>query len=432
MQRFLSIRHRRRSHSARKNDAVTATRRHSGRPQTRWPRRSSTPTPRRSALGNHHPLALGHTPQEGPRKAAHHRALLLIHGTLGGTQIPLRPRLHLHMKQSHIPVPPDQVHVATHPCVGPAPRHHLESPPLQLEVRRPLAVQARSQVGGRRRSASSSAPTGHASAPAPTPARRSTAARNLTRCRHARDHTPKRRLWREHRILSSPTSNLQPRTCNFPLPQPLIPAILKCAPHALANPEQSNHSEVADVCEIHLCNRRSCVIPRQRALAAASIGCLLEARGIKINMMKFDPYLNVDPGTMSPFQHGEVFVTDDGAETDLDLGHYERFTHAQALPRQQPHHRPHLRADHHQGAPRRLPRQDRPGHPPRHQRDQKRHAQGRRRLRGPASSRSAARSATSSPSPSSKPSARCARTSAATTPSSSTSLSSPGSPPRRS
>src|SRR6202789_3323297 len=65
-----------------------------------------------------------------------------------------------------------------------------------------------------------------------------------------------------------------------------------------------------------------------KGLAAASIGCLLEARGIKVNLMKFDPYLNVDPGTMSPFQHGEVFVTDDGAETDLDLGHYERFTHS--------------------------------------------------------------------------------------------------------
>ncbi len=65
-----------------------------------------------------------------------------------------------------------------------------------------------------------------------------------------------------------------------------------------------------------------------KGLAAASIGCLLESRGLRINMMKFDPYLNVDPGTMSPFQHGEVFVTDDGAETDLDLGHYERFTHA--------------------------------------------------------------------------------------------------------
>jgi CTP synthase len=65
-----------------------------------------------------------------------------------------------------------------------------------------------------------------------------------------------------------------------------------------------------------------------KGLAAASMGCLLESRGLKVNTQKFDPYLNVDPGTMSPFQHGEVFVTDDGAETDLDLGHYERFTHA--------------------------------------------------------------------------------------------------------
>ncbi len=63
-----------------------------------------------------------------------------------------------------------------------------------------------------------------------------------------------------------------------------------------------------------------------KGLAAASIGCLLERRGIRINMLKMDPYINVDPGTMSPTQHGEVFVTDDGAETDLDLGHYERFT----------------------------------------------------------------------------------------------------------
>jgi CTP synthase len=63
-----------------------------------------------------------------------------------------------------------------------------------------------------------------------------------------------------------------------------------------------------------------------KGLAAASIACLLERRGIKLNMLKMDPYINVDPGTMSPIQHGEVFVTDDGAETDLDLGHYERFT----------------------------------------------------------------------------------------------------------
>jgi CTP synthase len=63
-----------------------------------------------------------------------------------------------------------------------------------------------------------------------------------------------------------------------------------------------------------------------KGLAAASIGCLLEGHGYKIALQKFDPYINVDPGTMSPYQHGEVYVTDDGAETDLDLGHYERFT----------------------------------------------------------------------------------------------------------
>jgi CTP synthase len=65
-----------------------------------------------------------------------------------------------------------------------------------------------------------------------------------------------------------------------------------------------------------------------KGLAAASVGCLLESRGFSVSLLKFDPYLNVDPGTMSPYQHGEVYVTDDGAETDLDLGHYERYTHA--------------------------------------------------------------------------------------------------------
>src|ERR1700675_2931218 len=69
-----------------------------------------------------------------------------------------------------------------------------------------------------------------------------------------------------------------------------------------------------------------------KGIAAASIGCLLESRGLRVTLQKFDPYLNVDPGTMSPFQHGEVFVTDDGAETDLDLGHYERFTHSRLTP----------------------------------------------------------------------------------------------------
>jgi len=66
-----------------------------------------------------------------------------------------------------------------------------------------------------------------------------------------------------------------------------------------------------------------------KGLASAAIGALLESRGLKVTLQKLDPYINVDPGTMNPFQHGEVFVTDDGAETDLDLGHYERFTHAQ-------------------------------------------------------------------------------------------------------
>src|SRR5690349_2734787 len=62
-----------------------------------------------------------------------------------------------------------------------------------------------------------------------------------------------------------------------------------------------------------------------KGIAAASLAAILESRGLKVRMIKLDPYINVDAGTMSPFQHGEVFVTDDGAETDLDLGHYERF-----------------------------------------------------------------------------------------------------------
>ena len=66
-----------------------------------------------------------------------------------------------------------------------------------------------------------------------------------------------------------------------------------------------------------------------KGLCSASIGALMESRGLRISMLKLDPYINVDPGTMSPFQHGEVFVTDDGAETDLDLGHYERFTNVE-------------------------------------------------------------------------------------------------------
>src|ERR671919_2599836 len=65
-----------------------------------------------------------------------------------------------------------------------------------------------------------------------------------------------------------------------------------------------------------------------KGIAAASLAAILESRGIRVTNIKLDPYINVDPGTMSPFQHGEGFVTEDGAETDLDLGHYERFTDA--------------------------------------------------------------------------------------------------------
>ena len=65
-----------------------------------------------------------------------------------------------------------------------------------------------------------------------------------------------------------------------------------------------------------------------KGLASAVIGMLLEARGLSVTIQKLDPYINIDPGTMSPYQHGEVFVTDDGYEADLDLGHYERFTKA--------------------------------------------------------------------------------------------------------
>ena len=76
---------------------------------------------------------------------------------------------------------------------------------------------------------------------------------------------------------------------------------------------------------VHLHHRRRGLL-LGKGLASAALGALLQARGYKVRLRKLDPYLNVDPGTMSPYQHGEVFVTDDGAETDLDLGHYERFT----------------------------------------------------------------------------------------------------------
>lgn len=77
-------------------------------------------------------------------------------------------------------------------------------------------------------------------------------------------------------------------------------------------------------CKVRVCDRRS-RIRSGKGITAASLGRLLKARGYKVTMQKFDPYINIDPGTMNPIQHGEVFVTEDGTETDLDLGHYERF-----------------------------------------------------------------------------------------------------------
>ena len=118
-----------------------------------------------------------------------------------------------------------------------------------------------------------------------------------------------------------------------------------------------------------------------KGLAAASIGCLLEGHGYRVTLQKFDPYINVDPGTMSPYQHGEVYVTDDGTEADLDLGHYERFTNTvtsrnhnwttgkiflSVIQRER-------RGDY-------LGR-DRPGHPAHHQRHQGLHPRRRRRRR---------------------------------------------------
>src|SRR6185437_8619914 len=98
-----------------------------------------------------------------------------------------------------------------------------------------------------------------------------------------------------------------------------ISAILGCAPRC--GQSQQFIQEVEAMSAKYVFVTGGVVSSLGKGLAAASIGCLLESRGLRVNLMKFDPYLNIDPGTMSPFQHGEVFVTDDGAETDLDLGH---------------------------------------------------------------------------------------------------------------
>ena len=93
-----------------------------------------------------------------------------------------------------------------------------------------------------------------------------------------------------------------------------------------------------------------------KGIVAASLGRLLKARGLRVQAQKFDPYLNVDPGTMSPFQHGEVFVTEDGAETDLDIGHYERFPRHRAARLGQRDDRAGLQRGHRQGTARGVPR----------------------------------------------------------------------------
>ena len=135
-----------------------------------------------------------------------------------------------------------------------------------------------------------------------------------------------------------------------------------------------------------------------KGITAASLGRLLKARGLKVQVQKFDPYINVDPGTMSPFQHGEVFVTEDGAETDLDIGHYERFIDENLSRNVEPHRRRDLGRGAPQGAQGRVPRLDRAGDPAHHERDQGADPQRdrRQRLRRRRSPRSAAPSATSS------------------------------------
>ena len=112
-----------------------------------------------------------------------------------------------------------------------------------------------------------------------------------------------------------------------------------------------------------------------KGVTAASIGRLLKSRGVRVSIQKLDPYLNVDPGTMSPYQHGEVFVTDDGAETDLDLGHYERFIDENLSQANNVTTGQIYNAGARQGAPRRLPGRHDPGDPARHQRDQARASQ---------------------------------------------------------
>ena len=148
-----------------------------------------------------------------------------------------------------------------------------------------------------------------------------------------------------------------------------------------------------------------------KGIAAASLAAILASRGVRVTNLKLDPYINVDPGTMSPFQHGEVFVTDDGAETDLDLGHYERFTDVRMGKRNNFTTGQIYEIGDPQGAPRRLPGRHGAGDPAHHRRDQGvDHRRGARATPTSRSSRSAAPWATSSRCRSSRPSGRWAST----------------------
>ena len=108
-----------------------------------------------------------------------------------------------------------------------------------------------------------------------------------------------------------------------------------------------------------------------KGIISASIGKLLQARGFKVTIQKFDPYINIDPGTLNPYEHGECYVTVDGMETDLDLGHYERFTDIQT-------DRAHLQDRHRPRTSWRLSRKDHSGGSPHHRRNQKEDAERRR------------------------------------------------------
>ena len=118
-----------------------------------------------------------------------------------------------------------------------------------------------------------------------------------------------------------------------------------------------------------------------KGLTASSLGRLLEARGLRVTLQKLDPYINVDPGTMNPYEHGEVFVTDDGGETDLDLGHYERFIDENLSRNSNATTGSIYQIGARRRAPRRLPGQDGAGDPAHHRRDQAAHPASRHRRR---------------------------------------------------